>query len=402
MRPERWIHIFIVACGAILILIYNLHQPAVRKSFPVVTMVPLAEIESGREPAFLVPEPVFPSIRRAVLVTHSAPSRRRADPVEVAPAAGHKSVSSAAVAEDGASPAEEKMIPADRPETDQGHVAVHAGSEKTRPATAAERPAVQSSSGSMEKAGIPAGNKTLADDRIHREVVSLIRKYIAEQCSLTESGSRPVNLASAGKLPPVEGLTPRPAPVRPGRWVLGALAGPFTVKSPPAKLPASGMGADLYLGYKISGLLQVGMDFCYGQMRWEKSVAAAPEGLLQTGLQMRLFLTPRARISPMVLAGASYGQYYTIESGSAGEEEFIGKKSLPVLTLGAGVEYRISRSASAQLAVAYEKAQKPAFADNGRPGILELKAGLTLTLGGPRPVSKASSSGLAVIGTRPD
>jgi len=115
--------------------------------------------------------------------------------------------------------------------------------------------------------------------------------------------------------------------------------------------------------------------------------------LLQGGLQMRLFLQPQAKLSPFALLGAGYGQYS--DAGESGKPE---KCAAPAAIAGAGVEYRFSRHVGAQVMVAYEQMQVKKNQPEGGSsshGVWELKAGLSLAIGGPRMISSLASGGLA-------
>ncbi|HOT95871.1 MAG TPA: hypothetical protein PLG50_03275 [bacterium] len=384
MNSGKWLHGLVALTAAILILAQQ--SPVPKGMSRQAEMVPLSRIDVGPLAPISISEFLPPpTVRRAALQPRTPVSSSTASPIlptsppmKAAKATAVVS-SSAAGQKSEAGPEATPAIAADAP----------ADAEK---AIADARP---SSLSANERPRAVRDDNRL-NERIHRDVVLLIKNYIAGHASREVSAVEPMHLASADRL-----ALPEPSLVAEqstgDRWRAVLAAGPVRVFGAVPGMKTAGYSLDGFLDFRITSGIALGGSI--GLDRMHSRDGRADFSLLQASVQARLFFHPRARLTPFAQAGIGYGQYLTGRAATTGDAAALGKKSAPVAHLGAGIECPLTRRAGAQLLVDYERLQKRAAGlkpESSGKASWSFMAGITLSLSGPRTITRPTANGLAV------
>lgn len=371
MYLARWTHIALTFCAILMILVVHLKRAGTETSAGAMAMLPLAEITAGPAPVFSLtdppPQPVIvasrpvgvarPARRPVAVSTPPVPAPK--PPVMTSPSVSAPSMTQPLFGSG------ENAQPLERAADQRLESVVAAAVKKAEP--------------HMEK-------RSASREEIHRQVITLIRRYIEEQQGRE---ARPVKLASASRMASLRMLAHPAAYSSAGHWVLGASAGRQSLAGGRSGNPGYALCSGLYWGRSLSSALQLGCNLSTSRVNGARGESGGGTMLLQGDLQMRLFLQPHAKIAPFFLLGAGYGEYR-----EAGES----KSAAPIAIVGAGLEYRFSNRLGAQMTATCGRMQmkkSPAESGGRGRGVLELKAGLVLTIGGPRMITAPVSSGLA-------
>jgi len=424
MQAGKWMHTLVALVAAVMILVLQSKPPQLALTGRT-AMVPLDRIgEEGRQRSS-VSEPMTPPFpRRAAMPPwhgRSAETPPLAARAGSGPDAGTARALAAPVAATPVAPAPAAMQadavapvapdPAAMPADAVAPVApAPAAMQVDAAAPVAPAPAAPNSAAPVAAKVVPAAPKPAQHlrspvkgnercERIHRDVVLLIKNYIAGHSSGEAAMPRMVNLASAAGGTPA---TPQPGfgTISAARWTLALAAGLVHAPGTAAGMPRAGSSYDLNLGCRLGSRLEVGAGIGLGRMNGEKGDSGP--ALLHSGLHMRLFFEPQARLAPFALAGVSWGHYLAAENQpAAGSAVTMARKSAPATRFGAGVAYRLVRSASLEISIEYLQRHKDAGQlkqEGAGKGVWSFKAGLGMALSAPRISARTSAGELAANG----
>lgn len=388
MKSGKWLHGLVALTAAVLIL---LQQPASKRAeVRQVEMVPLARI--GMEPPARLSLTEPP---RRLAARPGMPLRRIPRPPESGPASPpplRRPVDGAVAAVIATPAGTETVARGGSGAVIAAAAPVDQGEARVEPAMLP--PVVQSHRR-------PGREADRTSERIHRDVVVLIKNYLAGLAPDEANRMQPLHLASAEQQTGVQkSLVAQPG--GPGRWLAGLAAGPVRFSGAGPGMLTSGLGVDGFFGYRILPALELGGRIGFDRM--EAGGGQAGALLLQAGAQARLFLYPRAGLSPILQAGMGYGQYRVNARAAEGRVAGSDKKSTLMAAVGTGFECRVTRRAGVQLLVEYERLQENAARlteEGAARGSWSCMAGVTLSLSGPRIISRSAANGLAANAAAP-
>ena len=400
MRPAKWTHIILAISAVLTILALELKQPAPKGESSKAEIVSPQPREEMIEPLPLTDgakarsEPTLPAERPR---TQTPPARKQSrvfrqsrNPIDSlrTPASPAPAMASNDMRPFAQAPASV---------TTESPAAIKL---ETDPVIEKETQTELVTPGEPIRSAQEIEKRAVAEDRVHREVVALIKSYIAEHRTPANTDAYPVNLASTNNYARIDMPRQRGESMGGGPWVLGAMFGYHDQGRTSSPLLGEGFCSELFMGYEFTRWLQIGVNIGMNQMKSRDGEFPQPASLYQTDIQMRLFLRPSARVSPFALAGMGYAQDLTASLDAETERHILDKQTVPFGVLGAGVHVDISRRIGAQVALAYEHLQTGEN-DSGKKtkghGVWELKAGLSFSVGEPRMITSRTGSGLAVI-----
>lgn len=388
MHIEKWTHIALTLCAALMLLFLRMNRAGMEAPAAVIEMVPLSAIADGPAPGYSVTDPPLAPLPGTLTLKPRKAVRpvRRPVPLPAALSLAEipHDVEAGVVAESLEISRPPEVVPAERP------ASIVLNGRMRPPEEVPDLRLESAVAAAVKRAAPRVESSSASGEQIHRDVVAMIKRYIE-----THHGgdAQPLELASAGSMTPIGLPTRQVKALSGGRWILGASAGHQSLTGGGDGAPGSALCSDLFWGRELSPRLQMGLALSASLLQGESVETGGGTALLQGGLQMRLFLHPQAKLSPFALLGGGYGQYS--DTGESGKPE---KGAAPVAIAGAGVEYRFSRLVGAQVVVAYEQMQVKKNQPEGGSsahGVWELKAGLSLAIGGPRIISSLASGGLA-------
>ena len=243
----------------------------------------------------------------------------------------------------------------------------------------------------------PVRKMTPQEERIHNDMVKLIRNYVEENPLPPPVNQGYANLTSSSNLAQI-GVSGKAAlRPSPGRWSIGVGAGPHWLLPRVQGLPAMGMQYDFYAGRPVTRWMQMGVAAGWVTSRMPEAYASVPATLLHGELQLRLFARPAARFSPLLILGAGLAQRYHTTMAASPE---VARSSGVAALVGAGAEYRLGERVGVQAFVAcrYLGNGPDASAGGGEGNLsMTIRGGITFKLGGRAEESGGSGGGLVTL-----